>query len=355
MIVHRIAVTCIKITLFFVFVFLPRISTCWDFGAVNLPKDIFIGKFAVWRNRAFLSISRTERNETLVNRPTLYEAIWPESNFPVVKRSKLFSSNLHNKLINDGCLRSIVELDIDTRGRLWLLEVPQNHDCSARIIIYNLRRNNQLVSSTDLLNVPTKNLRALAVDSSGSKAYLGDPGDESIIAFIPEEERWWRIMMIHGPEVPRVVSTDIAISRKNSALYLSGSNTLHLFSINLEELWNEQNVSPFDDKSRNVTVVWHGTKMGASSGLICDFKDGLHYFMSSEKASVRWDTKLPLKAEYHTILVQDEHCPCITDYAMDSQKNLWGLINSECPFTLETPSKLHLKSRTIKILKYPIF
>lgn len=124
-------------------------------------------------------------------------------------------------------------------------------------------------------------------------------------------------MMIHGPEVPRVVSTDIAISRKNSALYMSGSSTLNLFSINLDELWNEQNVSPSDDvsrktsickyilerrfcpttyqKSRNVTVVWHGTKMGASSGLICDFKDGLHYFMSSERASVRWDTKLPLK------------------------------------------------------------
>lgn len=81
----------------------------------------------------------------MVNRTTLYEAIWPESNFPVVKRSKLFSFNLHNKLINDGCLRSIVKLDVDTRGRLWLLEVPQNHDCSARIIIYNLRRNNQLV------------------------------------------------------------------------------------------------------------------------------------------------------------------------------------------------------------------
>lgn len=40
--------------------------------------------------------------------------------------------------------------------------------------------------------------------------------------------------MAHGPEVPRVYSSDLAISRKNSILYMTGHNTHDLFSINLE-------------------------------------------------------------------------------------------------------------------------
>ena len=318
---------------------------------MGLPEDIFIWKFAVWRNRAFLAIPSWQGNDTSKGTATLFEAAWPESSFPVVKSTKL-SSVSRNKPENDECLRTVVGLDVDVRGRLWLLEVPDNFDCSARIVIYNLRRNNQLVSCTDLTDVPTRSLRALAIDQSGSRGYVGDPGDESIIAFMSEKERWWRIKMIHGPEVPRVFSTDLAISRKNSVLYMTGSDSLDLFSINLQELWTEEDTSTFKGKLGNITVVWHGTKMGASSGLFCDVKGGLHYFMSSERASVRWDTRLPLKAESHSVLVQNENCPCVTDYAMDAQKNLWGLVNLQCPFSRSFNSRSTLKSRTVKVGKY---
>jgi len=42
--------------------------------------------------------------------------------------------------------------------------------------------------------------------------------------------------MLHGPGIPRVQSTDLAISRRNSILYMTGHNTHDLFSINLERL-----------------------------------------------------------------------------------------------------------------------
>ncbi|XP_031828125.2 uncharacterized protein LOC116425066 [Nomia melanderi] len=328
---------------------LARNSTCWNFKAVDLPEDVFIPRFAIWRNRAFLAVPRWQRNGTAEETGTLFEAVWPESGFPAVKSRKVFSS-LHNTASN--CLRSAVDVDVDARGRLWVLEVPDNDDCSARIVLYNLKRNNQLVSSTDLTNVPTSNLKALVVDRSGSRGYVGDAGDESIIALMPEKERWWKIKMIREPEMPRIFSTDLAISRKNSVLYATGSSSLDLFSLNLEELWS-QGDSIFNSKSREVTVIWHGTKMAASSGLFCDVKDGLHYFMSTERASVRWDTRLPLRAESHSVLVQNEDCPCITDYALDGQKNLWGLINSECQSSTDDSPKWPLKSRTIKIGKYP--
>lgn len=73
--------------------------------------------------------------------------------------------------------------------------------------------------------------------------------------FFAEKERWWRIKMIHGPEVPRVFSTDLAISRKNSVLYMTGSDSLDLFSINLQELWTEEDTSTFKGVRRKYTVV----------------------------------------------------------------------------------------------------
>ncbi|OAD58401.1 hypothetical protein WN48_10900 [Eufriesea mexicana] len=172
-----------------------------------------------------------------------------------------------------------MDLHVDVRGRLWLLDVPENLGCPARVIVHNLKRNNQLIKKP-------------------------------------------------------VILTDLSILLSTLITYIS-------------------QICISFKKWRNATIVWHGTKMGTSSGLFCDVEDGLHYFMSLERASVRWDTKLPLKAESHSVLVQNQNCPCISDYAMDGQKILWGLINSRCPNTIvDSSTKVTVKSRTTRIGKY---
>jgi len=57
---------------------------------------------------------------------------------------------------------------------------------------------------------------------------------------IPGQGKWWKLRMLHGPEIPRVHSTDLAISRRNSILYMTGHNTHDLFSINLEEVREDE-------------------------------------------------------------------------------------------------------------------
>lgn len=52
----------------------------------------------------------------------------------------------------------------------------------------------------------------------------------------PGLRKWWKLRMLHGPEIPRVESTDLAVSRRNSILYMTGHNTHDLFSINLERI-----------------------------------------------------------------------------------------------------------------------
>lgn len=51
---------------------------------------------------------------------------------------------------------------------------------------------------------------------------------------------------------------------------------------------------------QNVTVTCLGKKLGSSIGLFCDLKDGLHYFLTLDRASVRWDTKFPISVNYYT-------------------------------------------------------
>ncbi|RLU27454.1 hypothetical protein DMN91_001258, partial [Ooceraea biroi] len=213
------------------------------------------------------------------------------------------------------------------------------------------------ISATELFDVSPKYLRALVIDPVGdqwgSRGYIADAGDETIIVYSLGQAKWWKLRMLHEPEIPRVHSTDLAISRRNSILYMTGHNTHDLFSINLNKVREDEVFRTASHGVQNITVTWLGKKLGPSMGLICDLKDGLHYFMTSERASVRWDTKLPLNAQSHSVLMQSNDVPCITDYVMDTRRNIWGLVNLKCPgATKKNVSTSILKSRIVRILKY---
>ncbi|XP_033222690.1 uncharacterized protein LOC117176544 [Belonocnema kinseyi] len=285
------------------------------------------------------------------------EATWPEAGSATFPLSPF--PNSHSQLAIDNCfyfLRCVVALDVDFRGRLWILDVPTDKGCSAKIIIYDLRRNDQELTRIELTDVPKKNLRALVVNagSSDHRAYVGDPGDESIIVYSLGHQRWWKLKLQHGPDIPIVYTSDLTISRKNSILYLTGYPSHDLFSVSLDELNNEK--EPFKEKIQNTTVFWLGKKLGSSSGLFFDRQDGLHYFLITEKASVRWNTRLELIAENHLVLLQTEDVPFINHYISDEQKNVWGLTNSWYPFRKQMQYSgnftTKLRSRTVKIFNY---
>lgn len=121
-----------------------------------------------------------------------------------------------------------------------------------------------------MTKVSSKQLRSLVIDlfedQWGFRGYIADAGDETIIVYssgklLTSEEsiydttalssfyvdcdtnpglrKWWKLRMLHGPEIPRVESTDLAVSRRNSILYMTGHNTHDLFSINLETIRTE--------------------------------------------------------------------------------------------------------------------
>lgn len=124
------------------------------------------------------------------------------------------------------------------------------------------------MSSTELTKVPSKRLRSLVIDPFedqwGFHGYIADAGDETIVVYssgnliisevyifsatelflilyrlrrILGLRKWWKLRMLHRPEIPRMEFIDLAVSRTNSSiLYMTGHNTHDLFSINLDRI-----------------------------------------------------------------------------------------------------------------------
>ncbi|XP_018402693.1 PREDICTED: uncharacterized protein LOC108779724 [Cyphomyrmex costatus] len=369
--------TCFILRISVFYLLSTDVSHSWNLTSLNISDNVLIWRFTVWKNRAFLAIPRSASKKQEEWKPTLVEVSWPEINLPLNVANAIISPKPFPKSGSSKrdyeTLISVTGLDVDARGRLWVLDTPNGYDRWPRIIIYDLKRNDRLVSFTELTKVSSKYLKSLVIgpfeDQWGFRGYIADAGDETIIVYSLGNSglrKWWKLRMSHGPEIPRVQSTDLAVSRMNSILYMTGHNSHDLFSINLDRIRTDKLLRTSSRVLQNVTVTWLGKKLGSSVGLFSDLKDGLHYFMTSERASVRWDTKLPLNVNYliqsplkfqaqsHSVLVQNDDVPCITDYIMDARKNVWGLVNSKCPGATkeETSSNSTLKSRTIKIQKY---
>ncbi|XP_063989994.1 uncharacterized protein LOC135169179 [Diachasmimorpha longicaudata] len=344
-------------------------TSSWDFSKCNVSDDMTIWKFAIWRNRVFFAVPRWSDNSHC--HPTLLEAPWYPDHppeflllLPHVYRSTVFaypsreiqtSSKLCKNLI------SVVGVDIDTRGRLWVLDSPEKTRCPAKIVLFDLRKNEEICRD-NLLGISKEGLKNLLIDPvvgpRGHRAYIGDPGDNSLLIYNIDHmglRTWWKTELQLPRDHPRIISTDLAICR-NHRLFITGANSLDLFSVNLEVLRNQDSQALAPPQTTNTT--YHGIKMGVSSGLLCDSKGGLHYFLVTEHASVRWDTKRHLKAGSHAVLLQSEQALSLTDYRMDVQRNVWGLVNARHPYLGEYGNRRatgKLSDRVVRVSKYNLF
>lgn len=86
------------------------------------------------------------------NNLTLLEAPWfnPETTFQSnIRPSVLAFPNLESQTLSTGnCskLISITGLDIDSRGRLWVLDSSHiDNKCPAKIIVFDLQRKHEVI------------------------------------------------------------------------------------------------------------------------------------------------------------------------------------------------------------------
>lgn len=81
----------------------------------------------------------------------MVEVSWPEinSNLPLSVANAIISPKLFPKEGSSKrdyeTLISVTGLDVDARGRLWILDASDGYDWP-RIVIYDLKRNDRMVS-----------------------------------------------------------------------------------------------------------------------------------------------------------------------------------------------------------------
>jgi len=73
-----------------------------------------------------------------------------------------FKSGSSKYNYRERTLVSVTGLDVDARGRLWVLDAPDQYDRWPQIVIYDLRRNDRLVfikthiSRKDVYNIASR-------------------------------------------------------------------------------------------------------------------------------------------------------------------------------------------------------
>ena len=82
---------------------------------------------------------------------------------------------------------------------------------------------------------------------------------------------------------------------------------------------------------RREAVMFLGMKLGPSRGLVSDIWGGLYYFLPRDHAAVRWDTRYPLAAEFHAVLIQSPMTlPTVSHLFTDSQCQVWAVVGQHC-------------------------
>ncbi|XP_069685299.1 uncharacterized protein [Periplaneta americana] len=309
------------------------------------PQHTSVGQVAVWRNRAFICLPRYEIGTVTA---TLVQAPWAENvissqqtilqplESPYMTSPRVYPRNNPAFQKEGYCphLQNVTALDIDSmRGRLWVLDAGTK-SCSPKVVVIDLRMNEE-ISKMELKNATSGALSSIAADPVagvwGSRAYVADPSTSSLL--VVDLHGWWRVGLdVKNPDdglVHPVRAATLALSRREPVLYLTAPDSDRLYSLDVSAI--RASPQPTTNEIRRQSVTFVGLKLGPSRGLVVDLWAGLHYFLPRDHASVRWDTKRPMSAESHSVLLQSSKIlPFVSHMFLDSQWQVWAVVGQHC-------------------------
>lgn len=389
-----------------------------------VPQDAPVVGVAVWESRAFLAVPRVWRDPRdgpapgcgrgrgrgearrggatanskgkgsltfLHDGPTLLEAPWPEprevttvaanstsaasrASGWVAARNRRFAAvrafpRMEEQVVGDRAkLQSVTALAVESgRGaaRLWVLDSGEEPSaslarCPPKIVVFNLRGNNQRVWLRQFDGVAPGAVSGLALDASVSdtRAYVGHPDAGSggtIIVLSWKGKAFWQVRL-HGmeagprpkpqPAAPswnRAPKTcrgpphwDIALMRtakRTPRMVIMPRNAQDIFDVALDPL---RGPAP-DSEHRNdalVTAAELGARRLASKptpcpscGLLGDPSGGLLYFLIGADGGgvVRWDPRRGAGAQGHSVVYSDNaSLPLSGALFLDAQGGAWA-------------------------------
>ncbi|CAG9773978.1 unnamed protein product [Ceutorhynchus assimilis] len=309
--------------------------------SLGISGDSYISDIAVYFNRAFLAIPRNICQNN-ISSPTLVELPWKEYN--VILKSR-FNKPLDNQLWAEcDNLQNAISLAKETiKSKLWILD-KGNKYCPAKLMAYSMLHNVFLDNDViELAKVPKNRLTSLVIEKNNKfgnhRAFIANAGDNTILACYLNQLDCMHVKLLH--QFAHISLEFLSIS--NSKLYVTGS----------KELQNESSIS--------INAKFLGEKLGSSSGLQADLKDGLIYYLTRDYAVVRWINGESMDAEHHDVLAQSyKRMPYVSRLFSDPQGSVYALVNPFSPekcvrestFGNDSIEDDSVLERTVKIIKY---
>ncbi|XP_066153440.1 uncharacterized protein [Euwallacea fornicatus] len=327
--------------------------------SLGISDNFYVSDIAVHFNRVFLALPRTVCNNN-VTHPTLVEVPW-RIEFNVILKSRM-------KYIEDqvwaNCedLQNAISLAKEgSKSKLWVLD-QGNEFCTPKLMAYSLIHNSLLDDGIiKIENVPQKVLSTMVVEDGNTlgehRAFVASAGDNAILVCYLSDLKCLKMGIFEENNFLRPIKAEfLSISKSESIMYLTGSNSIEVFALDLEQISHENWKS---DKNNSILIVqFLGEKLGPSSALEIDIKNGLIYYLTRDFAIVRWniDDK-PMRAESHDVLAQSfTKMPYVSKVFTDTQGGVFALVN---PFSLQECQKnnwvgknTEQLERVVQIMKY---
>lgn len=89
----------------------------------------------------------------------------------------------------------------------------------------------------------------------------------------------------------------------------------------------------FQSTEYNATTLsthLEGSKLGKSVGLTVDLRNGVYYYLQHDYACMRWDSRQPMRAESHDVILQSaDRLPSVKQLFTDYQNQIWALLGTQ--------------------------
>ncbi|XP_066258432.1 uncharacterized protein [Euwallacea similis] len=325
--------------------------------SLGISDNFYVSDIVVHFSKVFLALPRTVCNNNITH-PTLVEVPW-RTEFNVILKSRM--KHIENQVwANCEHLQNAISLAKEgSKSKLWVLD-QGNEFCTPKLMAYSLIHNSLLDNGViEIENVPQRVLSTVVVEDGNKlgehRAFVASAGDNSILVCYLSDLKCSQMGIFEESNILRPINANfLSISKSESIMYLTGSNSVEVFALDLDQISYEN----FDENNSSLKVQFVGEKLGPSSALEVDIKNGLIYYLTRDFAVVRWniDDKL-MRAENHDVLAQSfTKMPYVSRIFTDPQGGVFALVN---PFSPQECEKMNWEEksseqleRVVQIVKY---
>ncbi|XP_065336297.1 protein yellow-like isoform X2 [Cloeon dipterum] len=285
------------------------------------PDNISPHFIAVYGSRLFLSLeSYGGIPVTLVSLPTSSASSAPP------KLTPFPSWDMHGKIGDCDKIEEARGLEVDSVGRLWVLDSGSN-TCKAKLWTIDLANNDQtkLIHEIDI----NHSMHDLVLDETpnGTFAYITRWREEHIVVFSLERNQSW---FVHCTPGLRLIS--IALSPKDQEprqLYLAKSKELYSFS-----------VAALHNGTRRVNPKLIGNWTGPPYRMLMDNQGTVYAAFLWKNYASSWNSSQPLQEQrFREAAGKDSYWPFTI--ALDQNGTLWMTVFDT---NREKPSQRLLKA-----------